>query len=216
MIIDLSHPIRRDSFVYPGLPPPEVSQFRSHLTKGPPYAPGTSFEITRVNFVTNLGTYVDSPYHRHEDGADFTGVSLDRLADLEGVVIDTRRRQDRPIGPEFLGQAGLAGRAVLFLTGWSDLWNTPQYSAPGPYLTRQTVERLVGAEPALVGIDCMNIDNVDDPERPAHTLLLRHGIPVVEHLTNLDQVLGQAFRFFALPPAWQKVASFPVRAVAVL
>jgi len=43
-----------------------------------------------------------------------------------------------------------------------------------------------GAE--LVGIDAMNIDDTADGERPAHTLLLAAGIPVVEHLTGLEQL----------------------------
>ena len=75
MIVDLSHPIRRGGFVYPGFPAPEVVPFRSHVQKGRPYGPNTSFAMTRINAVTNIGTYLDSPYHRHEKGPDFTGVN---------------------------------------------------------------------------------------------------------------------------------------------
>jgi kynurenine formamidase len=74
----------------------------------------------------------------------------------------------------------------------------------------------VKAEPALVGIDCANIDNMQDPARPAHTILLAAGILIVEHLTKLDSLPREGFRFFAVPPAVEGGTSFPVRAFAVL
>ena len=216
MIIDLSHPIRRGGFVYPGLPAPEIAQFRSHAQKGRPYGPATSFAMTRVNAVTNIGTYLDSPYHRHEHGPDFTGVPLERLVNLEGVVVDARRREGRQLPAALFPGGKLRGQAVLILTGWSERWDTPGYTEPGPFVGRDAAAALVDAEPSLVGIDCMNIDDTEDPERPAHTLLLGVGIPVCEHLTGLAQLVGKAFRFFAAPPAWEGVASFPVRAFGLV
>lgn len=67
----------------------------------------------------------------------------------------------------------------------------------------------------LVGIDCANIDNMSDPERPAHTILLRAGIPIVEHLRGLEQLRNRRFRFFATPPAVRGGTFFPVRAFAI-
>jgi kynurenine formamidase len=216
MIVDLSHPIRRGGFVYPGLPAPEVVPFRSHAQKGQPYGPGTSFAMTRVNAVTNIGTYIDSPYHRHERGADFTGVPLERLVDLEGVVVDARRREGRQIPAGLFPRREIGGRAVLILTGWSERWETPRYTEPGPFVGRDAAAALVEAEPALAGIDCMNIDDTEDPERPAHTLLLGAGILVCENLTSLERLVGKPFRFYAAPPAWEGVASFPVRAFGLV
>ena len=216
MIVDLSHPITRDGFVYPGFPAPEVTAFRSHSKKGKPYGPKTSFAMTRVNAVMNIGTYLDSPYHRHERGADFTGVPLERLADLPGVLVDARRRPGRKLPVAIFPRHQLRDHAVLILTGWSERWNTPRYTEPGPFVGADAAAALVEAGPALVGIDCMNIDDIEDLERPAHTLLLGAGIPICEHMTNLAQLVGKAFRFFAAPPAWERVASFPVRALAVV
>jgi arylformamidase len=218
MIVDLSHPIRRDGFVYPGLPAPEVVQWRSHEQKGRPYAAGVSFAMTRVNAVMNIGTYLDSPRHRYEQGPDFTGVPLERLVNLAGVVVDARRWPGggRELPVALFGEGDLTGKAVLVLTGWSERWDTPRYTEPGPFVGKAAAAALVDAAPALVGIDCMNIDDTEDGERPAHTLLLGAGIPICEHLTNLELLVGRSFRFFAAPPAWQDVASFPVRAFAIV
>jgi kynurenine formamidase len=57
---------------------------------------------------------------------------------------------------------------------------------------------------------------MQDPARPAHTVLLAADIPIVEHLRGLDQLGDRSFRFFATPPAIQGGTSFPVRAIAVL
>ncbi len=73
----------------------------------------------------------------------------------------------------------------------------------------------MNAGAALVGIDCANIDDMNDPERPAHTKLLAAGIPIVEHLRGLEQLQGRTFRFFAAPPAIVGGTSFTVRAFAV-
>jgi hypothetical protein len=51
----------------------------------------------------------------------------------------------------------------------------------------------------LVGIDPVDIDNVDDPNAPAHTLLLVARFPVVEHFTGLDQLPPGRARFTAIP-----------------
>jgi kynurenine formamidase len=172
--------------------------------------------MTRVNAVMNIGTYLDSPFHRHEKAPDFTGVPLERVANLPGIVVDARRRPGRKLPVAVFPRHQLKDRAVLILTGWSERWNTPRYTEPGPFVGKEAAAALVEAAPALVGIDCMNIDDIEDADRPAHTQLLAAGITICEHLTNLEQLVGKTFRFTAAPPAWERVASFPVRAFAVV
>jgi arylformamidase len=106
-------------------------------------------------------------------------------------------------------------KAVLICTGWARRWGSSDYFRSGPFLTATACNHLVQAGAALVGIDCANIDDMKDPARPAHTLLLAAGIPIVEHLRGLDQLQGRTFRFFATPPAIRGGTSFPVRALAV-
>ncbi len=68
----------------------------------------------------------------------------------------------------------------------------------------------------MVGIDSLNIDDSADGARPAHTLLLEAGIPIVEHLCNLGTLPAKGFRFTAVPAPVRGMGSFPVRAYAVL
>jgi arylformamidase len=110
----------------------------------------------------------------------------------------------------------MAGKAVLLRSGWDAHWGTPVYSEEHPYLTRDGARALVAAGAALVGIDSLNIDNIEDGERPAHTLLLGAGIPIVEHLRGLAALPGSGFRFHSAPAPFRGAGSFPVRAYAVI
>ena len=80
----------------------------------------------------------------------------------------------------------------------------------------RSAERLVEAGAALVGIDSVNIDDTRTGERPIHSILLAAGIPIVEHLCQLDQLAGRSFTFTAVPPAVSGMGTFPVRALAVV
>ncbi|MGH9369451.1 MAG: cyclase family protein, partial [Thermoanaerobaculia bacterium] len=183
--VELSHPIVAGMETSPGLPGPAVSDFLSREASRSRYAEGTSFQIGRVDMVVNTGTYVDAPFHRFEAAADIAELPLERLADLEGTVIDATGRSGRAIGSEAFAGRALEARAVLLRTGWDRHWGTPAYFEEHPFLTRPAAQALAAAGPALVGIDSPNIDDAEDHERPVHTLLLEAGIPILEHLCNL-------------------------------
>jgi kynurenine formamidase len=165
--------------------------------------------------VANTGTYLDAPFHRFAHGKDVGGLPLERLADLDGLVVDASGR-GRGVDAELFSGSDLAGKAVLVRTGWDAHWRTPRYAEGHPYLTRAAAEFLAGAGPALVGIDSLNIDDTGDGVRPAHTLLLSAGIPIVEHLCNLGALPAAGFRFHCVPAPFLGLGSFPVRAYAVL
>lgn len=213
--VDVSHQIEAGMVTYEGLPAPVIGEFLSREASRGKYAAGTTFSIGRVEMVANTGTYVDAPFHRFEKGADVADLPLERLADLEGIVVDASGGE-RAIGPEHFVGLDLTDRAILVRTGWSRNWRTPAYFRDHPYLTRAAAERLVLGRPALVGVDSLNIDDTRDGERPAHTLLLEAGIPIVEHLTNLDALPPSGFRFHAVPAPFRGLGSFPVRAYATI
>jgi arylformamidase len=215
MILDLSHKLAPGMPAYPGLPAPKFHVFLAHADAGKHahYSPGTSFQIASYELGGNTGTYLDAPFHRHPDGPDLAALALEKLADLEGIVISAP--QDGPIEPAIISGFSVRGKAVLIHTNWARQWGSNDYFRSGPFLTAAASEHLVHAGAVLVGIDCANIDNMKDPARPAHTILLAAGIPIVEHLRGLDQLHGRNFRFFATPPAIEGGTSFPVRALAI-
>src|SRR5262249_7273285 len=156
-------------------PAPVVSDYLSREESRGSYAEGTTFQIGRVEMVANTGTYIDTPFHRFEGGIDLSGLPLERLADVEGLVIDATGRDGRAIDLGYFQGPDLRDRAVLIRTGWDAHWRKPRYGEGAPFVTRRAAESLVEASPALVGIDSVNIDDVRDGSKPAHTLLLGAG-----------------------------------------
>jgi kynurenine formamidase len=214
-LVDLSHPVEAGMTTYPGLPGPVISDFWSRESTKSRYAPGTTFQIGRIEMIANTGTYVDAPFHRFANGSDLAGLPLNRLADLPGVLVDATQA-GRAVEAEIFRGRALGGRAVLVRTDWDRHWRTPQYAENHPYLTRGAAEMLVREGAALVGIDSLNIDDATDLARSVHTLLLEAGIPIVEHLTGLGALPSDGFRFHAVPAPVAGMGSFPVRAYAVL
>jgi arylformamidase len=215
-VVDLSHVIESGMITYKGLPGPIINDFLSREESRKHYSAGTEFFIGKMELVANTGTYVDSPFHRYAHGLDIAELPLSSLANLEGVTIRANERNGRAIDHQFFENISTAGKAVLVHTGWDLHWRTDQYFSEHPYLTRDAAAYLVDTKAALVGIDSYNIDDTADLSRPAHSLLLAAGIPIVEHMCNLHSLPLAGYRFFAVPPMIRSMGTFPVRAFALL
>ncbi len=211
-LIDLSHPIEHGMITYKGLPTPIICDYLSREESRSKYAEGTEFQIGKIEMVANTGTYLDCPFHRYADGKDLSQIQLEKLADLEGVLIDAEGTQ--AIDKKFFEGKNLSGKAVIVHTGWSKHWRTDSYFENHPFLTADAADYLVSQKVILVGIDSHNIDDTRTNSRPVHSILLKNEILITEHMTNLKLLSGKKFRFNAVPPKFVGVGTFPVRAFA--
>jgi arylformamidase len=148
----------------------------------------------------------------YPDGTNLAGLPLEGCVDLPAVLARTVGSGTRAVDVGALAALEVTGRAVLLHTGWG----TPAYAADAPYLTEAGARWLAGHGARLVGIDAANIDDIDDRRRPAHSILLAAGIPVVEHLTGLAQLPATGFWFTAAPIPLAACGTFPTRAYAVI
>jgi kynurenine formamidase len=213
--VDLSHTIEDGMITYKGFPAPLVCDHLSHAQSRAQYAPGTEFQIGRVEMVGNTGTYIDSPFHRYADGDDIADFALDAIAALDAIVVRVTGMQGRAIPRSAFTAFDVRGKAVLVHTDWDRHWRTDQYFEGHPFLTGDAAAFLRDAGARLVGIDSLNIDDTAEPTRPVHTTLLGAGIPIVEHLCQLDALPASGSRFSAVPPKVRGIGTFPVRAFAV-
>ena len=154
-LIDVSHDIEAGMITYPGLPGPEVSDHLSREGSRGKYAPGTTFQIAKIDMIANTGTYLDSPFHRFGDREDLGMLPLDAVADLAGLVIDASSRRGRSIGPEVFAGYSLSRKAVLIKTLWDRHWRTPQYGAGHPYLTRR--RSIFSSQPELRWLESIRL-----------------------------------------------------------
>jgi kynurenine formamidase len=213
MLLDLSHTIEHGMVTYKGLPAPLICDFLSREASRKVYAPGTEFHIGRIDMVANTGTYLDSPFHRFADGKDLADLPLSSLAGLDGVLVRAPSAP-RAIPREVFERLPLAGKAVLVQTDWDRHWRTDAYFEGHPFLTRDAAQFLLDSGVKLVGIDSYNIDDTADLHRPVHSILLRHEIPIIEHMTGLANLPPEGFSFYAVPPKVRAFGTFPVRAFA--
>src|SRR5271155_2585206 len=96
-LIDLSHTITEGLITYKGFPAPLICDYMSREASKQFYDQGTSFQIGKIEMVANTGTYLDSPFHRFQNGKDISELDLSGLAELEAVVVRAE---------------GISGRAV--------------------------------------------------------------------------------------------------------
>ena len=216
MHVDLSHTVHEGLITYKGLPAPVICDFLSREDSRAFYDENTTFQIGRIDMVANTGTYLDSPFHRFADGKDLSELDLASLAGLDAVVARVTGAVGRAVDRDVFLPLDVRGKAVLVETGWSRHWATDQYFEGHVYLTRNAAEYLRDAGAALVGIDSYNIDDTADRARPVHTALLGAGIPIVEHMCNLESLPASGFRFTAVPVKVRGMGTFPVRAFATL
>jgi arylformamidase len=212
-LIELNHILEDGMTPYPGLPRPKIGAYLDHRESRSRYNDQAEFYLGKVEMVCNLGTYIDSPFHRYPEGADLSQITLERVAGIPGIVLDGTVSLNRSITLKN-DPSELRGRAVLIRTRWDERWGTESYWDPGPYLAKESIDLLICSKVLLVGVDFWNVDDTMDPGRPVHTRLLTSNILIVEHLCNLSVLPRTGFRFYAVPLRIVKGASFPVRAFA--
>jgi len=215
-LVELNHVIRDGLITYPGLPGPAIAPYLTREASRDQYAPGTEFAIDQLTLIGNTGTYLDAPYHRYPDGADLSSVPLEATVDRPTTVVRVTGTGQLAIDVGAVAGLDVGGRAVLLHTGDDTRFGSPGYAEGSHFLTRAAAAWLAAHGAALVGIDAINIDDTGDGSRPAHTLLLAAGIPVVEHLTGLGQLPPTGARFTAVPLRIEGFGTIPVRAFARL
>lgn len=213
-LIDVCHSIEDGMITYKGLPAPAITDHLTREDSRNVYAPDTEFHIGKIDMVANTGTYLDSPFHRYARGKDLAQLDLYSIANLDGIVV---RCMDREIGPAVFSGLDVKDKAVLLNTGWDKHWRAEEYwSGNHPFLAAEAATWLAKNGATLVGIDSYNIDSTADLARPAHSILLGHDIPVVEHLCGLGDLPDEGFKFFAVPVKVKRFGTFPVRAFGLV
>ena len=216
-LVDLSHTIAEGVVTLAGVPAPVITPHLTRAQAEDRYAPGTTFVMDVIALPGNTGTYLDTAFHRYEDGADLAALSLATLVDLPTEVFHLTDATERGIPASVFRDRDVRGKAVLLHTGWDRHFGAPEYGTDAPFLTEDCVHHLAEQGVALVGIDSVNIDDTSADARgtrPAHSVFLASGIHVVEHLTNLGDLPSSGALFTAVPPKIKGFGTFPVRAFA--
>lgn len=177
----------------------------------------SGYNWMKYEFDSHAGTHVDSPYHFIEKGMRIADPRLlDRLVG-EAIVLDMRDGMfDRQDFERIAGK--LKSKIVLFCTGWSESrqFGSNEYFLDFPTITFETAQALVAIGIKSVGLDTPSIDSLDS-QFEMHQLLLGNGIPMIENLCNLKELLcSESILFVAAPLKVAGGDASSVRAIAIV
>jgi arylformamidase len=170
----------------------------------------------------HAGTRIEAPAYLFDDGRRIDQFGLETFL-LEAVLLDlTNKGPGEPIDDEDLEgaeeEAGLAlrdGEAVILHTALTGPGGDAGPPANHPYLSQNGAEFLEFKRPSLVGTDAPSLDPQNGKELPAHAILMKAGILVLEGLCNLSSIEQSRFRLVAFPLKL-KASTSPVRTAAIL
>lgn len=211
-LIDLSHPLEHGQLNFPFDPKISVISHSTPATLG--------YNMTQVSMASHQGTHLDAPFHFYDDGKTIDLMRLEQfygpatLVDLApGGHLDAKT----PLTVELFKPHAAKfqpGAKVIYRTGWSRQFGTPEFFSEFPTLTLEAARWIAEQRIGLLGMDTPT-PSTDWKE--CHLILLKRGIEVVivEGLTNLDQ-LPERFTFIGFPLNLRGRDGAPIRAVAAV
>ncbi len=209
-IIDLTYPLSAQTVMFPGFPQPEIEPFYTIEKEGA--------NVSRINFVSHVGTHIDAPRHMLAGTRTVDELSLERLIG-EAVVVDISGREN----PTLISLADLQrydniihpGDILLVITGIYKAYGTPAYNDACPALATDAANWLVKKEIAAYATDATSIEVPGSSGNPAHKILLGSEIPIIENLCNLERLSQPRVRFTCLPLKVKGGDGGPCRVVVI-
>ena len=180
-------------------------------------------QLSRISFVSHLGTHMDAPRHYYEDGFDIADIPVDRLTGRCVVIDCIGKGEFGVIGIQDVINSGLdikEGDSIFFCTGWQDYFsNVDSKFFNGSSISEELAYWLVDKKINIVGIDTCTVDlaHAVRPKGfdcPIHKILLSHGILITECL-RLDDVAGKVLNFTALPMLIKEADGSPAHVIGI-
>ena len=173
--------------------------------------------ISQLSLWSHTGTHMESPWHYRKDGADIAGVPLQRTVG-ECAFVDL---QGKAVG-EAISAAELQahgahireGDIVFIYTGYGHLYRTER-SHDRPWFENEAIRWLAeDMHIACLGVDCSGTEDRGQARQPNHKTLFEHGIPLIEHLANLDRISKKRLYVVAVPLRLHRSDASPLSVIA--
>lgn len=179
-------------------------------------APGAWYIMSEVELWSHVGTHMEAPFHHFKDGKDIAAVEFERCYGMCQLVDFSDKHVGEPISKAEMRDRGGAIEVgdIVFVRTDSGHYRTPQ-SHDRPYFEPDAIRWLAeDRRIRLLGIDCSGLEKRAVPGHPNHATLFRNGIPLIEHLANLDKLTTSRFFVVAAPWRVQGLEASPVAVVA--
>lgn len=215
-VIELSHPLFPGEEEYPyevenGAVEDLIPHYRGKVP------PDQWYILTKLHLWSHTGTHMEAPWHYMRDGADIAGIPLARTVG-ECACVDLRGKAvGDPISREDLQRRGAhirQGDIVFINTGYGHLYRTER-SHDRPWFETEAIRWLAGdMQIACLGVDCSGTEDRSQAGQPNHKILFERGIPLIEHLANLDSITGKRVFVVAVPLRLHRSDASPLSVIA--
>jgi arylformamidase len=186
--------------------------------------PGHWYVLSEVTFSTHVGTHIEFPYHHVQTGLDAARFPLEKLVGEATVIDISAWGQNDCITLGDLQEVAKSrirpGDIVFCYTGFDRYYHTDKQHYR-PWFTTDAIQWLVDSSLHVVGVDTSGIE-IRNPDgspsygQPNHETLLGAGIPLVEYLANLGELVNKRFMAYILPVKLAGAEAFPVRVIGVV
>lgn len=222
--VDLSHRLEEHMPSYPA-----HSKYYHNLWES--YWHGDVAVAYQICMNEHSGTHVDAPAHFIREESSPAHKWMDALAvdcifgrcimlNLQGIPPKTGVEADRVTAWEKEQDVQIReDDIVLFNFGWYKRWKLRPKAEPflsdWPGIAKNCAEYLVEKKIRAVGTDAIALDVYGDLSFPAHYVLLKEEILIMENLNNLDELPLVSY-FMALPLNIKDGSGSPIRAVGLV
>jgi len=210
-IIDLSHSIQDQMATYWG-------GSKTSFTWSS-YFDRKDHASSRLEMSSHTGTHIDAPLHFFPGGGTIDAVPLDglvgyaRLLDFRSAPVSNGKIDAGYFSTK--ASAVQSGDIVLVHTGIWEAFGEEWFTSEMPVLEEESIEYLISSGITAYATDCISVDPLGESTHPNHNLLLGSGIPIIEGLTNLDQIHENPVFLIALPLKLVDREAAPARVIAI-
>ncbi|MEV7801998.1 cyclase family protein [Microbispora sp. NPDC088329] len=209
--VDLSHRLVDGLPRVPTFPAPRYSRFLS--------MPEHPLNVTHIDMVVHVGTHVDAPCHFIDGGPAIDDLPVGRFTG-PGIVCRVRAGDREVFGVDALVDAEAIERddIVLLETGWWRYFGSPRYDEH-PSLSLELAHWFVERGVKMIALDTPTPDlpvhlRPTGFTWPVHQVLLRAGVLIAEHVTNLGELSGRRVESVFTPLNIGGADGAPVRALS--
>lgn len=214
-IIDLSYPVDEDSPREGPIGPAKIYDTATMEEDG-------YFE-SRIDVSGHYSTHIDAPALMYADGDVVADLPIQRLMG-EAVLMDFSHLSPgdeitKAQLEDWIQKNGdVKDKIVVLFTGMQKIVDKPEFVENWIGLTNEAAEFMVSRGIKVMASDSCNIDCVTgkDIGFPSHHTLLKHGIPNVENLRNLDKLPTSGFYLIVAPMKLDKSSGAPARVIALV
>ncbi len=204
-LVDVTQPLDERTAVWPG----DTPFSRTWVMQ---LAAGDSCDVSTIRTSVHAGTHADAPRHFVAGGAGAAEVPLEAYIG-PCRVLSVTPQGDPPFVPagEIEALAGAGVERLLLRTRRGALDPAvfdERFCALGP----AAAEAAVALGLSLIGLDTPSMDSFASKDLPAHKILVRGGVAILENL-DLSRAADGDWELIALPLKIRGADATPVRAV---